>query len=792
MKRLLFILICSCLAASSQAQQILELHDGSLSDGIKSTVPTRDVQTLDDGYLVTYTFDNALILSDNLYTGTVFWKIDGFGLNESAGEPSTLLRNDLLNIPSGCSARIEVVDSAYQDFSYELTPAHPALLNSNDEGYSKQNVPAITPYSGFFPSSVASLGATLSYRGQKLCQASVAPIQYDYNNKKVRAYTPITYKVTFEPQANRIAATEAKSEYISPDDNLLGNITIGGTKNNVQRAGAFTVGTLDVKDYLILTCDKYLPAVERFAQWKRMLGFNVHVISRGDWTYETIKASVTEQYESLPALYYLLIVGDHEDGPEMQSELKIPHVTDLYYGCMDDDLLPEIYRGRLSVSSLEEANTVIDKIIGYEMSPPTNSSFYENGVNCAYFEDKLDTLNTRNPDGYADRRFAQTAEDVRNYVMLQGKNVQRVYYAESSVTPQYWNKGKYSNGEMIPDELKRPGFLWNGHYTDITNIINNGVFYVLHRDHGAVYGWGSPAYYQRHISSLSNGNLLPVVFSMNCQTGMFDDDCFAETFLRKKDGGCVAIYAATQSSISGYNDALTTGMFDAIWPEPGLSIQIPSESSSLSSTPTPTYTLGQILEQGMIRMMETYVNPESLRNVKYTNELFHCFGDPSMHIYTKCPTSFGYVSISRTSSNMTVKVNDEGPARITFYDPETGDVQSYIDKKNITILTGCSDRMVVCVSAHNKIPYIQVPDVKYIQNTELTGTVDEKHDVIRVGNNVTSSIPVGDVTTSNADITLRAKKTVLDKGTYISVGTKLRIESTVNNSGILHTLKSDE
>lgn len=100
--------------------------------------------------------------------------------------------------------------------------------------------------------------------------------------------------------------------------------------------------------------------------------------------------------------------------------------------------------------------------------------------------------------------------------------------------------------------------------------------------------------------------------------------------------------------------------------------------------------------------------------------------------------------------------------------------------------------MVVCVSAHNKIPYIQEPDVKYIQNTELTGTVDEKHDVIRVGNNVTSSIPVGDVTTSNADITLRAKKTVLDKGTYISVGTKLRIESTVNNSGILHTLKSDE
>lgn len=624
---------------------------------------------------------------DNLYTGTVFWKIDGFGLNESAGEPSTLLRNDLLNIPSGCSARIEVVDSAYQDFSYELTPAHPALLNSNDEVYSKQNVPAITPYSGFFPSSVASLGATLSYRGQKLCQASVAPIQYDYNNKKVRAYTSITYKVTFEPQVNRIAAAEAKSEYISPDDNLLNNITIGGTKNNAQRAGAFTVGTLDVKDYLIITCDKYLATINDFIKWKRLMGFNVHVLSREEWTCESVKEAVMNQYNSLPALYYLLIIGDHDDIPAQQSNLIYGHVTDFYYGCMDDDLIPEIYRGRISVSSPEEARVVIDKVIGYEKNPPTNSSFYENGLNCAYFQDdEGGGSDGKKPDGYADRRFAQTAEDVRNYVMSQGKNVQRVYYAGSGRTPLYWNNGIYSNGEMIPEELKRPGFLWNGSSTDITNAINKGVFYVLHRDHGSVSGWGTPAYYRWHISSLSNGNLLPVVFSINCQTGMFNSNCFAEMFLRKVGGGCVAIYAATQTSYSGQNDVLTTGMFDAIWPVPGLCIKIPSGGNSdpLTSTPTPTYALGQILGQGLIRMMETYAGADvdRLKEVKYTHEIFHCFGDPSMKIYTECPTAFDNVSISRTSSNMTVKVNDDGPARITFYDPETGDVELYRQKEH--------------------------------------------------------------------------------------------------------------
>lgn len=714
------------MAASSQAQQILELHDGSLSDGIKSTVPTRDVQTLDDGYLVTYTFDNALILSDNLYTGTVFWKIDGFGLNESAGEPSTLLRNDLLNIPSGCSARIEVVDSAYQDFSYELTPAHPALLNSNDEVYSKQNVPAITPYSGFFPSSVASLGATLSYRGQKLCQASVAPIQYDYNNKKVRAYTSITYKVTFEPQANRIAAAEAKSEYISPDDNLLGNILISGLQSEMQRAQSLDAATLDVKDYLIITHDKYLATINDFVKWKRLMGFNVHVLSREEWTCESVKEAVMNQYNSLPALYYLLIIGDHNDIPAQQSNLIFRHVTDFYYGCIDDDLIPEIYRGRLSVSSPEEARVVIDKVIGYEKNPPTNSSFYENGLNCAYFQDdKGGGTDGRDPDGYADRRFAQTAEDVRNYVMSQGKNVQRVYYAKSEITPQYWNKGTFSNGEMIPEELKRPEFLWNGSSTDITNAINKGVFYVLHRDHGSVSGWGSPTYRQNHVSSLSNGNLLPVVFSMNCQTGMFTSNCFAETFLRKVGGGCVAIYAATQLSYSGQNDVLTTGMFDAIWPDPGLYIKIPygGNSDPSTPTPTPTYALGQILGQGMIRMMETYANADvdRLEEVKYTNEIFHCFGDPSMQIRTACPTEFSNVIISRKATCVSVSVGNGELARVTAYDPSSNEVQSYIGN-TVSITTPNPESVAICISAHNKIPYIEEPEVKFVQNTILCET----------------------------------------------------------------------
>ncbi|WP_337636195.1 hypothetical protein, partial [Hallella sp.] len=66
-------------------------------------------------------------------------------------------------------------------------------------------------------------------------------------------------------------------------------------------------------------------------------------------------------------------------------------------------------------------------------------------------------------------------------------------------------------------------------------------------------------------------------------------------------------------------------------------------------------------------------------------------------------------------------------------------------------------------------------DVKYLQNEQITGELKETHDVIKVGNHVTDLKAIGDVTTSNADITLKARKVLLDKGTYISKGSKLKI-----------------
>jgi hypothetical protein len=283
------------------------------------------------------------------------------------------------------------------------------------------------------------------------------------------------------------------------------------------------------------------------------------------------------------------------------------------------------------VDTLAQANAVITKIVNYEQNPPTDPSFYDNVTVAAYFQDD-------NLDTYDDRPFVATSEEIRDFMLTQGYNVERIYEAPDSSNPLYYNDGSYGNGEPLPDDLLRSnGFAWDGNATHISNAINSGTFLLNHRDHGSVTSWGHPYYHTSHINGLSNGEELPVVFSLNCRTGWFDDETdesswnatsFAETFLRKDNGGAVGIVAATRTSFSGHNDLIDKGMIDAIWPDfiPGYS---PSGAFS-----NPQRHMGQVLNYG--KMYYASIFGDSVFR-QFQFEMFHYFGDPTMQIWTEMP-----------------------------------------------------------------------------------------------------------------------------------------------------------
>jgi hypothetical protein len=181
---------------------------------------------------------------------------------------------------------------------------------------------------------------------------------------------------------------------------------------------------------------------------------------------------------------------------------------------------PTIATGRLPVGTLEEANTVVEKIVAYE-NKSTNGSWTSQAMMVA---DKDDT-----------ESFTQDTQTVQSQLP-----------AAMQVTDVF--RG------MVGDDAAR---------TDIINGINSGQLLVNYLGHGSEDQWaGSDIFDSNSVKSLTNGAQLPVFLIMNCLNGFFQDvyaQPLAVTLLLAPNGGAVAVLAST-----GLNQAPPQTMLDSL------------------------------------------------------------------------------------------------------------------------------------------------------------------------------------------------------------------------------------
>ncbi|QZE15217.1 T9SS type A sorting domain-containing protein [Halosquirtibacter laminarini] len=602
------------------------------------TTPIRKTEDQLNAITTDYHFSGANAV-DKEVEGTIYslLQIEDFGQTGQVGAPALPMRNDMYILKRDESPSIRITDTQF--IEVEAFLIHPALeLPTDTEGDSEplfKKDESIYNRDAYYPNRPAKIVQNQIMRDTRIVKVQICPVQYNPVSNKFRLYSKISYRIdgidhTIETDINKTAIKFLKANAVNGEDIHA--------KSTIQLK---SVDSQD-KDYLILTHSLFKNAAKKLANWKASLGYKVEIISKEHWTTANIRSEISHRYHSMKdkPLYFVLI-GDIEQIPSFRfkKEDGAWYFSDLPYACMDgeDDFTPDMAKGRISVQSQEQANIVIDKIINYEKNPTENKSFYNTGLNCAQFQDD-------ERDGYATRRFCHTSEDIRNYVMHHGYKVERIYYTDKKVVPTHFNNGYFSNGEALPSELlKHNQFNWDGGKEDIVKSINDGRFYIFHRDHGYTdgTGWAHPEFLSSHVEELTNGNKLPVVFSINCHTGEFSfDECFAESFLRKKNGGAVAVIGASHTSYSGPNDGLSIGMVEAIWPEQGI---VPSFGKGKGATEgvrtkgftIATNTLGDVLNLGLLRMNETWA-PSPI-NLIETYRMFHLFGDPAMHMWTETP-----------------------------------------------------------------------------------------------------------------------------------------------------------
>lgn len=777
MKRIYFLLIVTCIGSLSFSQsKKLHFKKGINSDKKESLLPSRSVSENKNYIEINYNFEDAGVINIKQDTDQFqLIRVKGFGIMGDVGKPALPCYNDILVVPQKEGLKINILEANYQEYdNYYIQPALEPQIDS-EKTDTKIKIDKSTYSSNlYFPKDIVEISSVQIYRDIPLAFVQIRPIQFNPKTKKIRCYSNIKYQIVFDG-SNTTKSSKNRKESLAILKNVVSNpkslesslIRSSGVSRSISSVTANSDTT-----YLIITTDEFLPAAEEFARWKTILGFKCDIVSQATWTSSQVKSAISTRYTAYKPDYFL-IIGDHEDVPGKDYWCMIwPHnfVTDYYYACNEgeNDFIPDMAHGRVSVSSLEEAYLVLRKIINYEQNPIVNSAFYQTGLHCAYFQD------TDNHDGIEDYNFVFNSERIRNYLIdHQGKTINRVYNTKTYYIPRY-----YQNGDPIPLELRKdisPFFNWNGDAAGVTSEINSGKFYVLHRDHGSFTAWGEPAFDTANISNLSNGDKLPVVFCINCQNGGFsdcetsDNVCFAEKFIRHPGGGAVGVFAASQESYSAYNDPLVIGMFDAIWSNPGLLPDFGNGEIPTVTQHSDIFKMGLVLNQGLLRMEQTYGQH------LYTNRIFHYFGDPSMEMYTSSPSTFSNPGISENGSSVTVSTGVDS-CKITissmldmgesFY--EVMDTVS----SHTFIPNDVSKPYYISITKHNYKPYICITST-YIQNRTFSldsCTISGRN--IYLGENVTTTQTQGSVIIeSGAHVTFSTEQDVfLESGFETKLG----------------------
>lgn len=596
------------------------------------------------------------------------------------GKPELPVTGELLEVPFGVSFTPEVIETKTVVLEgFNVYPTQPPLLDGGGVATPPRPRPtaarkrtsavfhldkATYGMRGDYPQTVAvaAPGDIGVIRGHRVLFLKVNPIRYN----------PVTGTLTISPMIevrvnyNHPAQLKAVNRRIaSPafEEMLQAAVLNYKEPQRFYQPALSEAATAEVTgcDYLIITHDAFYNdkdpnnPIVRLRNWKQRKGYRTRVVKVGSIaggnTASAIQTYIQDAYNRWnPAPTYVLLVGDADlvrTFPGSTSAMP-PIETDLYYATVDQgDYYPDIYVGRLVADTLQQVTNEVDKILAYEQHPPAtpaHADFYSNASLVANFTDQAAA------DGREDRPWIANVETIRQYLLSRNYAVERIYATDSGYPTNLSAPAprRYHDGSYLPADLVPPNYAWRGGRQDIANALNNGRFLVAYRGHGNRDGWDFPPFANGDVGGLNQNNLTPIVFSITCQTGWFDNETdddskggaptsaesFAETLLRRPSAGAAAVLGMTRNSYSGWNDFLVYGLFKALWPD-----FIPDPPWA-NHPPVPPFSaprlfrMGQMLTFSKVFMAKAYP-ADATRKVEF--ELEHLFGDPEMPMWTQAP-----------------------------------------------------------------------------------------------------------------------------------------------------------
>jgi len=233
-----------------------------------------------------------------------------------------------------------------------------------------------------------------------------------------------------------------------------------------------------------------------------------------------------------------------------------------------DDMVPDLWVGRIPARTLEELRRTVGKIVEYETSPkpgPWRARALLIGGMASVFRDQ--------------------SEDLLEFL------------------PDTWRASRLY---LTPSGKGDPFFGGTGRLVD---ILDEGVSLVQFIGHGGGAIWSDAHLFRTgDVKLLRNRGKLPFVLSYTCFTGAFDSpfsSCLGEAFLRAENGGAVAWLGATGLGWVWHDYYLARSVLRTLFGGAG--------------------TLGEAVAEGKVDLMARR-SGDLVRDMVF---LYHLLGDPA-------------------------------------------------------------------------------------------------------------------------------------------------------------------
>ena len=630
--------------------------------------------------------------------GKVFTRIEIPGCDNQSGEPggpAVPVFRRLIAVPQGAQVQVECTWDEAETIHLNVLPTQEAPV---DQGLPP--VPGTAPDASVFADKPFTINAALyaidepfpaetctmtdlgELRDIHTYLMEVPAGRYSALSDSLTLFRNINIRTTFEG-GNGVFATGRIDSAFEGTASLYAPAYLNESaiRRHLGEIGIFAnIG----EEFMILAPPQYRAAADTLATWKNSKGLVTRVFNVGAGTDYPSKESIVELIKDRfntahirPA--YVLLLGNTSSIPcfyvAPNGDVGAPTIaTDWPYTAFGlFGILPQVALGRLPVRSLADANFVVSRIVAYEKTPPVDADFYAHAAIAAQFQ----CCTTTGFIGTDQRTFIRSAEFARNAMNAGGKTVDRIYretvdaaYPADS-TPRRDGEGWFLPAEIGPGS----GFNWAATTGNVSAAWNAGRFLILHRDHGWPGGWGDPPFDWSNADALTNGEELPVVFSVNCASGLFDQETgggalstmagipyFAERLLTNRNGGAIGVLGDSRNSPSWANSALARGFIDAIWPN-----ALPEFGDGTSHR-----RLGDILTHGKLYLFSQGGLSDS--NITWSDvgdefRMWHCLGDPTLEIWTKNPRPFALeqvVSVGYLQRVLFAEYGTEGATLTAF------------------------------------------------------------------------------------------------------------------------------